>query len=64
MVTDINKIEKHIQELIDSGKIKNEEEIKNIPIDIFVLKTLCVIIATRNIMGNVLSLIATNYKIS
>lgn len=29
---DINKIEKHIQELIHSGKIKNEEKIKDIPI--------------------------------
>jgi hypothetical protein len=30
---DINKIEKHIQALIDSGKIKNYEELKDIPID-------------------------------
>lgn len=31
--TDILKIEKEIQALIDSGKIKDEDEIKNMPID-------------------------------
>lgn len=33
MDMDINKIEQKIQGLIDSGKIKNEEELKHIPID-------------------------------
>ncbi|UYZ39007.1 hypothetical protein OD350_29405 (plasmid) [Clostridium beijerinckii] len=30
---DINKVEKKIQNLIDTGKIKSAEDIKDIPID-------------------------------
>lgn len=30
---DISKIEKHIQELINTGKIKSDQDLKDVPID-------------------------------